>query len=251
MKKKYLLMAAAALLVVGTMIGGSLASLNATTNEAAVTKVSTNAFSVGITATGEDFSATGLIDEQATPGASYDLHYCATNDEETSYSMYVRVVITKQWLTAISGEDEQEEETWLLNSADQDSTDGTVSYISNTALDPSKIVLNALTEDGTDFVSSLEDAGWILANDYMIGEEEIIMYYTKPLAYGESTTDFITGVTLSDSLDNDYAKQLLQVDAVVNAVQAGDSAVSAMQAEWGVSPTIDSDGTITAISETY
>ncbi|MCR4843253.1 MAG: hypothetical protein K5840_08340 [Eubacterium sp.] len=210
-------MTVASIVAIGTVIGGSLAALNTSTNQAAVTEITTNAFSVGITSAGKDLSTSESLDDEAMPGADYDVKYCATNEGGSSggYDMYVRVTITKQWT------DDTELDGTLI---ELDSLDGTSSY-----------------------EESLASQGWLVGSE---NSEQIVLYYTKAVSYGESTSNFIDGVSLPGSLGNEYTGQGIGLDISVNAVQV-ENAQSAMQAEWGVSPVFDSDGNLTAVSEEF
>jgi hypothetical protein len=74
------------------------------------------------------------------------------------------------------------------------------------------------------------------------------MYYTKPLATGESTSSFLDGIHFSEELGNRYIGSSYSVEIEVTAVQA-DNGIDAIAAELGVFPTIGDDGVITAVSE--
>ena len=88
--------------------------------------------------------------------------------------------------------------------------------------------------------------GWLIASR---DEEELVVYYTKPLQQKETTTEFVDAVKLDNSLGNSYTNQALNLQFEVNAVQS-DLGADAIAAEWGVFPNIGADQNITSISET-
>ena len=79
-------------------------------------------------------------------------------------------------------------------------------------------------------------------------QEQMTLYYTKPLAQGEEAK-FLDSVSFSTEMGNRYAGAQYLLDVEVTAVQANNSD-EAIAAEWGVYPRFDSNGTITSVSET-
>lgn len=90
-----------------------------------------------------------------------------------------------------------------------------------------------------------ESTDWIV---FAQNDEQIIMYYTKPLEKGETVTIPINKISFDAKLNNDYAGKSVEFAAKVDAVQAA-AAEDSMPSEWGVYPSINADGIITAIEE--
>lgn len=216
MRKKYLLMAVAAVLVFGAVLGGSLAALNTTTNQAAVTEISTNQFQVGLESATETVSEE-VLETSAHPGDVVDVSYnIANTGSNEDYSMYVRATIYKQW--------------------------------SDASLDGEEIHLfDNEAKDAETYDADLEASGWIVGYE---DSEEIVLYYSKELTPGDATSNLFEGVLFSERLGNEYTDCSVTLSIEIDAVQST-GAVAAMRAEWGVSPTMADDGTITAISDTW
>lgn len=87
---------------------------------------------------------------------------------------------------------------------------------------------------------------WIVT--YM-DDEMIEMYYTRPLVYGQKTSDFLSSLSFNNMIGNEYANANFVIETEVNAVQVNNGE-SAVAAEWGVYPIFDQMGNITAVSET-
>ena len=94
----------------------------------------------------------------------------------------------------------------------------------------------------------MTENGWLVQ---YADEEQIVLYYTKPLqASGESTsTNFMDGISFDEELGNQYADKELALEYVVTAVQANNSE-AAMAAEWGMFPVFDANGVLTGVYET-
>ena len=100
MKKKYMLMGIAAVLILSTMVGGTLAALN-TKSEKAVANISIK--SVGVTVIGDQpvALADGGEKEPVTivPGETIIMPKAVQNDIPDGYDVYVKVVIYHAWDT--------------------------------------------------------------------------------------------------------------------------------------------------------
>ena len=88
--------------------------------------------------------------------------------------------------------------------------------------------------------------------DWIIGyadDEQPAMYYTKPLAPEQTTTNFMDGIHFKESMGNGFADAVYTLEYEVTAVQAN-NAKDAIAAELGVFPEFDENGTILSVSET-
>ena len=88
--------------------------------------------------------------------------------------------------------------------------------------------------------------------DWIIGyedDEQTVMYYTKPLAPEQTTTNFMDGIHFKESMGNGFADAVYTLEYEVTAVQAN-NAKDAIAAELGVFPEFDENGTILSVSET-
>lgn len=88
-------------------------------------------------------------------------------------------------------------------------------------------------------------ADWLVFSQ---DDEQIILYYTKPVKKGETVAIPIDKICFDSSLNNDYAGKTVEFAARIDAVQAA-VAEDSMPSEWGVYPVIDANGVITAIEE--
>ena len=153
MKKKYMLMGIAAVLILATMVGGTLAALN-TKSEKAVANISIK--SGGVTVIGDQPCGTGRRrgkKEPVTivPGETIIMPKAVQNDIPDGYDVYVKVVIYHAWDTKSGG---------LVSAGEADDI-----YVHN-----------------QDWIIGYED------------DEQMVMYYTKPLAPEQTTTNFMDGI---------------------------------------------------------
>ena len=207
MKKKYMLMGIAAVLILATMVGGTLAALN-TKTEKAVANISIK--SVGVTMIGDQpvALADGGEKEPVTivPGETIVMPKAVQNDIPDGYDVYVKVVIYHAWDTKSGG---------LVSAGEADDI-----YVHN-----------------QDWIIGYED------------DEQTVMYYTKPLAPEQTTTNFMDGIHFKESMGNGFADAVYTLEYEVTAVQAN-NAKDAIAAELGVFPEFDENGTILSVSET-
>ena len=227
MKKKYMLMGIAGVLTAATLAGGTFAALNAASDKA---MAQINIKSVGVTIYDEKNALSGGYTEEKTnvmPGETYLMPRFIKNTEENGYAVYVKVVINKNWEAA-------------------DGTDIDLDFVAGEKADILYI------QDGKEN-RSLESLGKSKINDWIItyaDAEEIVMFYTKPLAYNEATTDFISGITFDETMDSKhFALASYNLNYEVTAVQAN-NAKDAIAAELGMFATFDNNGNILDISET-
>lgn len=240
MKKKYLLMGIAGALMVFTAAAGSLAALNAKTQEGATATISVDNIGVKITEknkAGRYADAHSVNSQGITPGTSLEISRNVTNTlgtaEGKAYDVYVKAVIYKSWEKDTDGDGIAE---YIDVSATENLTEDIV-YIGDTPVE--KV--------------AWDDGKATVINDWVVGyadEEQIVLFYKEPIAQGETTTDFISSVLFAPELSNDYTNASYQLDFEVTAVQKNNG-VSAIAAELGVFPHFSEDGkgTIMSVSE--
>ncbi|SFB02785.1 hypothetical protein SAMN05216249_10758 [Acetitomaculum ruminis DSM 5522] len=223
MKKKLTFLGVAGVLLITAFIGGTLAAFNTTTQGnagAGIAKITTK--DIGVAFSGkmseEEKISTGIL-----PGTTQQYDYTVSNKVTGSqaYDIYVKVTIYKAW--------------------------------ANEELDSSKVVLQGSDQHEYAKEDVVTDAavgtiidGWLIS---YVDDEEIVLYYTKPLSKGESTTSFIDGIYFKEDMGNEYTDSTLDLEYIVNAVQANQSE-AAMAAEWGMYPLINGSGNITNVFET-
>lgn len=215
MKKKLILMCVAGALAMTAIIGGTLAGFNTSTESKGVTNITVKALGIEMMGTNvEDANTEEVSGVKGTPGGDMTLQQSVQNNVSEGYTLYTRVTIDKKW--------------------------------DNTSLDASKIRL---------YVGSGENKVELLAgtviNDWIVwysDAEQVIMYYTKPLAAGMTSTDFINSVSFEADMDNTYADANASITFSADAVQEI-AAADAMPSEWGVYPTFGENGAITSIEE--
>lgn len=219
MKKQYILMAIAALLVATAVIGNSLAAGQAETIEAQRTPLTMQGMAIqlqksdGSELTQDNcITATGAI----LPGDTVDAQASVQSTE--AVPCYVRVTITKYWTD--------------LNTKEK---------FVDAGHDPNLIQL-----------TTGENSGWLLNADQST-DERVVLYYTQPLtdANDKTSTPFLQSFSLPATLDNAYAglgiSLEVKADAVQYSRQSNDINADAIQSLWGVVPTIGADGVITGI----
>ena len=222
MKQKYTIAGVGIILIAVALIGGTMAANNAQTSQAAEAEISVNGLKGGIEVSSEDPVFAKNSDVTATPGGDYDLSLNAVNaGGKLDYASYFKAVIYKEWNDA------------------------------NGYIDP--VESEAITEDrvriGDTYLDEVEPGdvvnGWIVAS---VDEEEIVLFYTKPVDVGQATTPFIDGVTFAENLNNRYTQATYNLDFEVTAVQTV-SGEAAFASSFGVYPVIDENGNIVSVSE--
>lgn len=224
MKKKILLVGLAAVLAASTIVGGSLAYFSA---EGSKVQQQINTMTLAVDLQDVVLDADGneagietalgaLRVGNVMPGEVIDKTMRVYNPEEVTE--YVRVSIRKYWTkTSVSSEDVQK----------------------LPERDAAAIILNAVNTDVA------EKERWIVSKET---DEHIILYYTKPLAQGESTKNFMNQIMISEKLKNGYANLGIALEFETDGVQIF-AAEDAFVSEWGVKPVFDEDGYILAIYE--
>lgn len=209
MKKKLALMGIAGVLVLTAIVGGSLAAINAQ-SDTGESVISTKALGIGIYEEGTEAAKTVVTAEKIMPGDTVDRPMCVENDVEGGYDLYVRVTINKSW-------------------GDYDGS----TFEKDFEADTSAI---GIYRESSDWIMAYED------------EEQLVLYYTRPLAAGESSSNFMDALVISEELGNRYANKAAQLEVEADAVQkfAGEDAVASA---WGVTVTLDAEGNITSVTE--
>lgn len=215
MKRKLILMCVAGVLVMTAIIGGTLAGFNTSTESKGVTNITVKELGITMVGTGmEPNQQTDSIGKGVTPGGEAELQHSVTNNVDGGYTLYTRVTIDKKW------EDE--------------------------SLDPAKIRLYVGNgENKTELLAGTTVNDWIV---WYADEEQVIMYYTKPLTQGQSSSNLIDVVSFDARMDNSYADKSVELSFSADAVQQI-AAEDSIPSEWGVYPTIDANGVITSIEE--
>lgn len=235
-KVTVLLLAASAVLLVGSGVGSARAAL---TYYSENYSVQMNMQSIGVSlvendqvvssrdyadadkweGTTEGSLLSNLLgeDEKFTPGKKYDEAISVTNSG--NIDTFVRVIITKSWQDANGGK--------------------------NTSLDPQLIELNYLT-----------DNGWVVAEDQST-TERTVLYYTKALPVGVSTPALSDTIRINESIASEVNKTVkdntitytykydgytFHLDAEVDAVQTH-NAKDAIKSAWGVDVNVTEDET--------
>jgi len=217
-----------AMIISVALIGGTMAANNAETSKVALANISVNKLSDVIDVKGTD----NVFDQKkgltVIPGGDYVISRRVRNiGTEGDYNSYIKAVIYKGWVDPqgqyvdTSKTEMMEDEAFVI-------------------VDNKKMAWNNIKEG---------DAlnGWLVGH---IDDEQIVLYYTRPLSVGEITSPFIDGTSFSDKLNNDYADSSYDVRFEVTSVQefGGKDAIASA---FGIMPTFDKDGNITAVSEDW
>ena len=162
-------------------------------------------------------------DETFTPGKRYDEAISVKNSG--NIDTFVRVILTKSWQDAEGKK--------------------------NTSLSPDLIELNFLT-----------DNGWVIAEDQST-PERTVLYYTKALPVGESTTALSDTIRVNEAIAQDVTKTVegntirytykydgysFHVNAEVDAVQTH-NAQEAIKSAWGVDVSVNDDETVMSLQQ--
>ena len=214
MKRKLILMCVAGVLVMTAIIGGTLAGFNTSTESKGVTNITVKELGITMVGTGTEANQQADSIGRGTPGGEVELVHSVTNNVEGGYTLYTRVTIDKKW--------------------------------TDESLDPAKIRLYAGSGDNkTELLAGTIVNDWIV---WYADDEQVIMYYTKPLAQGESSSNLIDAVSFDAQMDNSYAGKSAEISFSADAVQQI-AAEDSIPSEWGVYPIIDDNGMITSIEE--
>lgn len=223
MKKKLVLMSVAAVLAMTAIIGGTLAGFNAQ-SEQGKTDITTKALGIELTAGTTKPEGAATIEDTYMPGDPVDIPYYVTHNVAEGYDLYTRVTIYKYW--------EMSE---------------------NTELQADIIHLYAKDAAGNsvELAANSENGEAVRINDWFVqyaDEEQIVLYYAKPLASGEATGNVLDFLVIDEKAGNAYANQNVIIEIKADAVQMI-AAESAIPSEWGVYPVFDENGNIVSIAE--
>lgn len=223
-------MGVAAALVTITLIGGSLAYFQATGHQVQQ-QINTKTLEIQLSEAGRDGSGREIYTElpngtifvdKIAPGSIIPKEVCVTNTKDTE--LYVRLTITKFW-----GKDSNSGNDANLEAFTKDMNK-----------DAGKIILQTANTAGTS-----GSGDWILQRE---DKEQLVLYYTKPLAPGQNTSIFMNQIEISSDLKNEYADLGIALKMQADAVQTL-KGQDAMMSEWGVLAAIDGAGNISSIEE--
>lgn len=222
LKKRYLLIVLSVLAVAVATIGGTMA---AKSDEGVSITADISEKTVGIKANKSVLDAV-----VAMPGQEETVKYNITNDgglsngtnsDQGSYDIYAKVDVYLDWTQDTNSRSEYGE-------LDSD-TDYIDLFIDTSSNDVAKY-------EAIPYISSYEQqkkiGDWIIA---YYGNNQLTMYYTKPLLVNQMSSDFISKIAFDTAMDNKYAGAMLDISAEVSAIQAS-SADAAYATEWGVYP---------------
>lgn len=214
MKRKYLALGVAALLVSAAIIGGSLATINAVGDEATSNlEAPTLGVSIDYVASAE--AQVTDQNDKIMPGDKLDCSgFLVTNTAEVP--LYARVTVTKYWTDADDKKD--------------------------TDIDAKLIRMTA------------DEGGWLQANEVLVGNsgETEVYYLARPLASGESALLGLD-IVISEELGNKGQDAGITVKAAVDGVQyvEGENELNAggILASFGVEAALNADGTIRSVTQ--
>ena len=165
----------AAILLLTAGIGGASAALNDTSDtyelDIATQNIGVHVNENGVEAADEELTLAGIPDDPREIKLDTDYDEVLTVTNEGDIEEYVRVIVYQYW---------------TYNWVDSDGFTHVRKLTGTDTLDPSLIELN--------FV---EGNGWTI---YSQSEERTIMNYAEPIAYGETTTPFVDGISISGDL---------------------------------------------------
>ena len=219
MKKKYLLLLAAAGLITAAAIGGTLAS-GYVESDHVLQNISEKSLGISILTGDTKYNGSASSKIEVVPGSVTSLNYQIANDRKGGYDLYAKVTVYFGW--------------------SKDS-------LADAEAKKSHVVLKM---DGKSYpvVDSYEKqkkiGDWIVA---YCDSEEAVLYYTRPLSYGDKAS-FLDEIAFDTDMGNQYADAQFLLDMDVTAVQA-DNSDEAIAAEWGVYPHFEK-GILTRVSET-
>lgn len=226
MNKRFLLMGAAAVLIMATVVGSALGAGQASSKEPVAADLKAADFSIEWSdreETSETVPVT-LDTSRVMPGDVIELKDSKGNegiynvDNTGSADAYIRVAVKSYWAD-LDGNPLEE-------------------------LDPTAFTLTANEED------------WITAGPAVgeNGEDYGTWFYCKtPVAPGKATEDLLRTLTISTDIDNSYTDKKIVLEAVAEGVQFAGSQYNDLNAagieyEWGVKVTLADDGSIESVA---
>ena len=217
MKKRVLLMGLAAVMVMGAVVGGSLAAGQASAENPVTAPLAAATLNIEWTGGESDPVDFMVAGKALMPADTVDMINGYKVDNTGSVDAYIRVTVTKYW-------------------ADKDGK--------TTDLDAADIQLGLNSED------------WIKADRLFEGNsgETEVYYYKYPVPVGRSTSDLLKTVSIPASLTNRYTNKMVKLEAVADGVQfagadANELNASGILASWGVSAQLDANGNLVSVTE--
>lgn len=217
MKRRVLLMGLAAVMVMGAVVGGSLAAGQASAENPVTAPLAAATLNIEWNGGESEPVTLTVADKALMPADNLDVENGYKVDNTGGVDAYIRVTVTKYWADA----------------------DG-----KTTDLDASNIQLGLNSED------------WLQAESLFDGNsgETEVYYYKYPVPAGQSTSELLETIGIPASLTNEYAGKTVQLEAVADGVQfagadAADLNASGILASWGVAATLNADGSLNTVTE--
>ena len=217
MKKRVLLMGLAAVMVMGAVVGGSLAAGQASAENPVTAPLAAATLNIEWNGGKSDLVALTITDKVLMPADNVEVKNGYQVDNTGNVDAYIRVTVTKYW-------------------ADENGK--------TTALAAGNIQLDLNSKD------------WLTAEKLFEGNsgETEVYYYRYPVAAGQSTSELLETIGIPASLTNEYAGMTVHLEAVADGVQfagadAADLNASGILASWGVSAQLDENGNLVSVTE--
>lgn len=217
MKKKVLLMGLAAVMVMGAVVGGSLAAGQASAENPVTAPLAAATLNIEWTGGKSDPVTLAVTDKTLMPADEIEVKDGYKVDNTGSVDAYIRVTVTKYW------------------------ADGKGK---TTDLAAENIELGLNSED------------WLQAESLFEGNsnETEVYYYKYPVPAGQSTSELLETIGIPADLTNDYADKTVKLEAVADGVQfagadAADLNASGILASWGVVAELDANGNLVSVTE--
>lgn len=217
MKKKVLLMGLAAVMVMGAVVGGSLAAGQASAENPVTAPLAAATLNIEWTGGKSDPVTLAVTDKALMPADEIEVKDGYKVDNTGSVDAYIRVTVTKYWA------DEKGKTTDLA---------------------AENIELGLNSED------------WLQAESLFEGNsnETEVYYYKYPVPAGQSTSELLESIGIPADLTNDYADKTVKLEAVADGVQfagadAADLNASGILASWGVVAELDANGNLVSVTE--
>lgn len=217
MKKKVLLMGLAAVMVMGAVVGGSLAAGQASAENPVTAPLAAATLNIEWTGGKSDPVTLEVTDKALMPADEIEVKDGYKVDNTGNVDAYIRVTVTKYW------------------------ADGKGK---TTDLAAENIELGLNSED------------WLQAESLFEGNsnETEVYYYKYPVPAGQSTSELLESIGIPADLTNDYADKTVKLEAVADGVQfagadAADLNASGILASWGVVAELDANGNLVSVIE--
>lgn len=205
-------MGVAATLVITAFIGGSLAYFQADSGNVQQ-QINTKTLNITLS---DSASGDPLIVGNTMPGAVIDLGNKYIVKNAGNASLYVRVTVSKSW-------GDYEDDTFVK------------------------------AHDRNDTLMQLKTGNdWYIMENNDGNEENVYLYYRRPLKKWEETPSILEKLEVSEVLTNEYTDKGIQLEIEAEAVQASDVpsvCQDAILSEWGIWAEIDQAGNIISIEE--